>query len=285
MIDRLFATAALSNPSLEGFLDVHHAAHGAEAPADRALLGGALADRLGFAFVAGYHAALAALVPNPGNRPALCITEQGRPHPGTIATTLRDGALEGHKGYVTAGSLADRLWVLASTGREGDRNVLALVEVAADAPGVTVTEQPPLAMVPEVPHATVTFSLTPITERVLGDAWRAYAVPFRTREDTFVLLAATAYRIAAARRAGASDAVVEDLLAVALGLHGVAQQSPTSPATHRTLAGLDRAARTTFASAPLPDDEAERWTRDEGILQIADRARTARTDKARELTR
>src|SRR6185436_13084691 len=62
-------------------------------PAERAAWGGLVADRLGYAFVAGYASALARLAPGIATRAALCVTEEGGGHPRAIKTTL-EGAGE-----------------------------------------------------------------------------------------------------------------------------------------------------------------------------------------------
>src|SRR5687767_13491358 len=87
-------------------------------PVDRALVGGSLADRLGFAFAAGYSEALRVLVPGLEGITALCITEAAGNHPRAIETKLvatGAGAYEinGHKKWATVGSLASSLLVCA----------------------------------------------------------------------------------------------------------------------------------------------------------------------------
>src|SRR5262245_11666572 len=62
-------------------------------PIDRAIAGGRSAGRLGFAFAAGYHAALSALFPSIGDErfAALCATEEGGARPRAIRTSLSRG--------------------------------------------------------------------------------------------------------------------------------------------------------------------------------------------------
>ena len=88
-------------------------AKGFHKSAEVALVGGFLADRLGWAFASGYQAAgVAAFGPHlPGeDRPtALCATEAGGAHPRAIQTMLKDGRVSGTKGFVTLGPFAERL--------------------------------------------------------------------------------------------------------------------------------------------------------------------------------
>src|SRR5690606_8056571 len=98
---------------------------------ERALWGGFEADRLGYAFVAGYQAALDRLlaiaavdaVPRRSQRMSLAATESGGAHPRAIATTLEaqpDGSfvLRGEKTFATLASAADELLVVASIGAD-----------------------------------------------------------------------------------------------------------------------------------------------------------------------
>ena len=95
--------------SAESFWDWHvEDAGGLQRPVDRAIAGGAAVDRLGYAFAAGYAAALHALVPELERPPvlaSLAATEEGGAHPRAIRTTLtREGdhwRLSGHKRWVT----------------------------------------------------------------------------------------------------------------------------------------------------------------------------------------
>ena len=76
---------------------------------DRAIAGGFEGDRVGWAFAAGYQAALHALFPDiPGDRIcALCVTEAEGNAPRAIKTSLRASGsgwrLEGAKRWTTLG--------------------------------------------------------------------------------------------------------------------------------------------------------------------------------------
>src|SRR4051812_21347153 len=87
-------------------------------PIESAILGGFCADRVGFAFAAGYHAALRALVPSlpRDHLVGLCATEAGGVHPRAIETRLEGGRLRGTKSFATLAPSADELLIVASTG-------------------------------------------------------------------------------------------------------------------------------------------------------------------------
>src|SRR6185312_4000420 len=110
---------------------------------DRAAAGGFLADRLGYAFLAGYRAALARLAPSL-SRASLCATESAGAHPRAIATRLQQSSdpnfhvLTGEKTFATLASVADVLLVVASRGEEGGRNRLVVARIPASRPGITI---------------------------------------------------------------------------------------------------------------------------------------------------
>ena len=90
-------------------------------PVDVAFAGGFTADRLGYAFASGYHSAVRALLPGlpREQRYALCATESGGGHPSAMTTRLTAaGRLTGDKTFVTLGSLADVLLVVATEGQD-----------------------------------------------------------------------------------------------------------------------------------------------------------------------
>jgi alkylation response protein AidB-like acyl-CoA dehydrogenase len=127
---------------------------------ERAVVGGALADRIGFAFAGGYAEALRALVPDLRGITALCATEQGGNHPRAIQTTFTRGVLNGRKTWATAATAASSLLVVASVGRHDGKNQLRVVRVATDAPGVRM-HATSAAFVPEIPHAEVVSTMSP----------------------------------------------------------------------------------------------------------------------------
>lgn len=280
---------------------------------ERALWGGFHADRLGYAFVAGYSAALARLLehvarlhPTTGGRPfterplpaklSLCATEAGGGHPRAIATRLdkQGGALvlNGEKTFATLATMADELLVVASRGLEADgKNRLRLVRVKPTAQGVTVTPRAETPFTPEIPHAVVRFADVVIeNEDVLpGDGYEQWLKPFRTIEDTHVMASTIGYLLGAARTHGFSREVMAELVSTSLALIDVGARDPDAPLTHIVLAGVLGGARRLMgsldgewekATATAGADERDRWHRDRAILQIADGVRGKRTEAA-----
>ena len=262
---------------------------------DLAAAAGFKSDQIGFAFLSGYQAALSALLPDhPSDRlRALCATEQGGGHPAAIRTELAfaaDGAstLTGTKSFVTLGTAAEQLVVVASTGSNATgQNQLRVVLVDAKSAGVTLHELPALPFIPEVPHAEMTLTDVRVAsgEILAGDGYTKYLKPFRTIEDIHVFAAVFGWLLQVARRSGWPTATQEKLLAVIVALRGLALEDPSSPAVHVALGGVFSLAtgltEEIDALWPSADDATrQRWQRDRSLLTIAGRVRSKRLETA-----
>jgi acyl-CoA dehydrogenase len=279
-LGRLLVAEPPAVTTLRGWWDATAVSRAREATTiDRALVGGALADRMGFAFAGGYSEALRALVPGLDGITALCATEEGGNQPRAIKTTLVGNAVTGKKKWATAASDASALLVVASIGEQDGKNRLRVVRVPANARGVTLrmTSAP---FVPEIPHAEVELDGA-IGDVLPGDGYDDYLKPFRTVEDLHVHAALAGYLAGVARR---YHFAVEPALALAAATRGLADADVKAPATHLALAGLiEEAARVVAAiEAAWPDgEERQRWQRDRALLQVAGKARAARLERAR----
>jgi acyl-CoA dehydrogenase len=265
-------------------------------PADLALASGFRMDRMGFVFASGYHAALRALFPQlpQDQRGALCATEPGGGHPTAMETKLTPSGegwkLDGQKTFVTLGTHAEVLLVVASEGRdEQGRNRLRMVVLDAKRPGVTVEPLPPLGFVPEVPHAALRLVGVDVApEDVLpGDGYSRYLKPFRTVEDCHVNLAVLGWLVKVGRRCGWPVALREELVATAVMMHALAQEDPTDPAVHVALGGalsqMHRALeRCEVAWEGVDVEMRERWQRDRRVLDLASKVRAKRLEVARQ---
>jgi acyl-CoA dehydrogenase len=262
-----------------------------ETPVDAALACGFGADRLGYAFLSGYQAALRALLPqlSPEDLVSLCATEQGGGHPAAIRTTVTERAghwlVDGTKTFATLGEPADRLVVIASAGTDaGGRNRLAAVLVDAEQPSVVRSALPETPFIPEIPHATVTF--TAARGRLLpGDGYTDYLKPFRTIEDIHVLAAALGWLIRMGRKGAVARSLLEQLLADAAILRDLGRAPASSPGVHIALGGvLARFDELPTMTAPIwavaePED-ARRWERDLPLLRVAGKVRGLRLTAA-----
>ena len=241
-----------------------------EAPFERALWGGAHADRLGYAFVAGYQAAIRHQFPDVPARASLAVTEAGGGHPKAMTTRLVDGRLTGEKTFATLASVAEAIFVLAHDGAR-----LVVARIRSDAAGVSIALRAPTPFAPEIPHAKLTLADV-VPEAILpGDGFSDYVRPFRTTEDVHVLAAACAYMIASFDRA-----IAEEALALVFALRSIAA-TPAAPEAHLALAGAFRTARRLAEATPNGDAETiARWERDRPLLAIAEIVRAKRTENA-----
>lgn len=261
-------------------------------PVDRAFIGGAAADRLGYAFLAGYSAAIQALFPDvPRNvRGSLAATEEGGAHPKAIRSTLTSVGgelrLSGHKRWVTLAG--GELFVLATKGvSEDGRSLLVVVRLERGREGVRIVPQPPPPFVPEIPHAEVVLEGVLIRDADVlpGDGWTDWVKPFRTVEDIHVHAGVTGYLLASAARFGWPNELRQRLAATFTALRALAHERPSSEEIHIALAGtIDQARALIEELQPLfafaPDEDRARWERDRPLLEIAGRARAQRTERA-----
>ena len=240
-----------------------HFAHG--------LLGGFVADRPAWAMVAGHQAAVRRLawerggldlLPD-GGIVAFCASEEGGAHPRAVRSSLTkmpDGGfrLDGRKRWATLAPSAAALLVIASVGRDGDRNRLRALCVPSDRPGIEISpmelgDRAPTN--PEVRHAVVDLTEVPVAagEVMDGDGYADAIKPFRTIEDLYIGAATTAYNLALARRFGWPEAAVEDLLLLLVAAGALAFGPLDEPAAHLGVAALAR------ATARVRADHAEHW--------------------------
>ncbi len=229
-------------------------------PIDRAIAGGFAADRVAWAFAAGYQAALRALVPDlPGDAlAAICVTEEAGNRPRDIRTTITpraDGAIaiSGGKRWTTLGPHCSVLLVVgrvvdAAAGRGGpERPQLRVARVPSGAAGLSLRAMPAIGFAPEVPHARVQLDEVrlPASALLPGDGYEAYVKPFRTLEDTHVSAAVLAYLLREARARGWPAGLRERLVATLVALAALAAHESAGPprASLLTLGGADAALR------------------------------------------
>jgi acyl-CoA dehydrogenase len=257
---------------------------------DRAVAGGWDADRLGWAFAAGYQAALRALLPSlPDDMlAALCVTESEGNHPKAIRTTLSaEGAgfrVSGEKRWTTLGPDGGLFIVIArAAGSSEERPSLKAVLLRSSTAGLAVLPMPPTRFVPEVPHARIRLENVRVEPGsvLAGDAYERYVKPFRTVEDIHVHAATLAYLLAEARARGWPAGWIERTAAALHALVRLAALDALSPATHIALAGalaigqglVEEAERHWSAQE---DEPARRWRRDRELLGVAGTARERR---------
>ncbi len=272
------------------------ASSGWDAPVDRAVIGGFLADRTAYAFAAGYESGLRRLVPTLPDRAivSFCVTEDKGGHPSSIQSTLNEPGpsnswtLNGSKKFITMANEAELLLVAASTGATPDgKNRIRMALVDRNAPGVTVSVMTGLPFLPEISHGTVAFSDVPVEAGYIlpGDGYSGYIRPFRTIEDlhVFAAIAGFFFRIASLYRW--PRPVMEQTTGLIVCARTLALDNPSSPAVHIALGGLHRQITALLESSSgywdLVDEKTRAgWERDRALLKVAETARTKRLETA-----
>ena len=269
----------------------------AATPAAQALLGGFEADRVAWAFAAGYQAALRALRPElqPDVLAAFCVTEEGGNRPRDIQTRftpIADGAVSvsGAKRWTTLGPASSLLLVVGALPQpDADGRVrLQVARIDAGAPGVRLLPMPETRFVPEVPHARVQLDAVRVEAAALlpGDGYEAYVKPFRSIEDIHVTLAVAAYLLREARQRRWPADFAERLCALLVLLADLSASPADAPAMHIALAGALAQAHALYAEAgtlwaALGNDPAvARWQRDAALFSVAGTARGQRAQRA-----
>jgi hypothetical protein len=267
----------------------------ASLPIEEAMLGGFAADRLGYAFVSGYEAALHALVPDlpRGQVASFCITERAGAHPAMIEAQLSPPRgskrrLHGHKRWATLPGGSGMLLVAASEGKdEQGQNKIRIVRVASTAPGVVVEQMSEVPFVPEITRAEVLFEDVVVTEEALlpGDGYTRYIKPFRTIEDIHVHAAILAYLVRETRVIGFTRSLEERLSATLTAHYALASCDPSAPETHIALAGVLQVGAALMSEIEPAWARSEspahaRWERDRILFDVAQSARAKRRDKA-----
>ncbi|MBA4367196.1 MAG: acyl-CoA dehydrogenase [Desulfobacterium sp.] len=269
-------------------------------PIDCAIAGGFVADRIAYAFTAGYQASLRSLLPSlPFDTiAALCVSEEGGGHPRQIKTTLRQidqkesisplWEINGRKKFITNASEASRLLIAASAGEMPDgKNQIQMIEIERDAPGITVIPMKELPFVPEISHGILLLEGVHVKEENLlpGDGYLKYIKPFRTIEDIHVSTAIIGYLFRIAGQYGWPRDIQEKCLFIFSGFRSLSAEDPGNPAVHIALAGiLNQLVRLVDDIEPYwANVEAvtrSAWIRDRKLLDIAREARSMRLKAA-----
>ena len=303
MLPQLSASQATAVPceSVAAWWTRHRAIAGEHPdPVHQAIIGGFVADRIGWAFASGYQAALRALFPEaPRDRIcALCVTEADGNSPKAIKSSLAktggDWTLNGSKCWTTLGPEGALFYVAArDESASGNRASIRIARVDSNAQGLKIEIMPATRFVPEVPHAQLRFENLKIDGSAIlqGDGYDRYVKPFRTVEDIHVQAAVLSYLMREGQRLAWPQGWLERLSAVLASLARIADMPAAEAETHIALAGalalsagLVAEANEFWQHAPA-DPAAQRWRRDRELLQVASAAREQRTRRAWEQLR
>lgn len=261
-------------------------------PFSLALIGGRTSPSFSHAFLAGYQAALRALIPKaPLGLGAFCLSETNGNSPSQLQTQWQPQGLSGHKRFVTAGEWAQWLLVIAqqpnSTPAASERPLIKAVLIQCAEQTATALEfmpNPPLAFMPDLPHGQVKFAQA--QGQVLpGDGWTDYSKVFRTLEDAYVLAATVAWLYQAAIIEHWPDTLIISFLGIIASLkEGLA------------LGVQDHMAHVVLESAFMQFDDLEfelsaamlkhqspllaEWKRDKVVMNLGRKARAVRLEQA-----
>jgi hypothetical protein len=264
-------------------------------PIHQAIVGGFVADRVGWAFASGYQAALRALFPEaPADRIcALCVTEADGNSPKAIKSSLKqngdDWILNGAKRWTTLGPDGALFFVAArDEAASGERVRIRIARVDSKIEGLKIEKMPATKFVPEVPHARLQFENLKVKEAEIlpGDGYDEYVKPFRTVEDIHVQAAVLSYLMREGQRLSWPQHWLERLSALLAALGKIADMPSSHAETHIALAGA-----LAIGSGLIEETEAYwlksaadpatlRWRRDRELLQVAGKARELRTQRA-----
>ena len=266
------------------------------APLDRALLASTRADRLAWAFLEAYQAAIrgrfAPDAPD-GALGSFLANESGRRMVEIDTRLTRDGdalRLDGAKSWCLRAADPFDLYVLAraAEGPPSGPGSLVVVAVRSDAPGVSLAPGLAQRVVPELPHASARFDAVAIAPDDLlpGDGYGDYARPFRLDEDRALAACTLAWLLGEAARRDWPDAWRQRALAAVVMLRNAcgpdaAPQTELLAAGAVQLAGglLDEA-DAHWAAAPGDDAGLARWRRDRALLDGGRGVREARARSA-----
>lgn len=269
-------------------------------PIHQAIVGGFVADRVGWAFASGYQAALRALFPDaPGDRIcALCVTEADGNSPKAIRSSLAktgdEWVLNGTKRWTTLGPEGALFFVAArDEAASGARASIRIARVDSRAEGLTISRMPDTKFVPEVPHARLEFANLKIQESEIlpGDGYHQYVKPFRTVEDIHVQAAVLSYLMREGQRLSWPQHWLERLSALLAALGKISDMPASHAETHVALGGaLSIGAgligeTDEFWRKNAADPAALRWARDRELLGVAETARKQRLKRAWETLR
>jgi len=269
-------------------------------PADIAIAGGFLADRVSYAFAAGYHASLRRLIPSlPSDAiTAFCVTEEGGGHPRAIRTKMEfirshgDGSslykINGTKKFITCANEAELLVVAASIGFDADnKNQIRMVLLHKETPGITVIPMKELHFVPEISHGILRLENVAVRESDLlpGDGYTEYIKPFRTIEDIHVSAAILGYLFRIACLFGWPREARENILCLMVAIRSLAVNDPGAPEVHIAFGGVSSQISDLIqAIAPLWEnvetETRKAWDRDKELLNVAGFAREKRLQTA-----
>lgn len=264
---------------------------------DRSFVSGFYAHNVGYAFSAGYQNAVNALFHNKtDDLVSFSMTENGSAHPKKIQTVFNPelNTLSGAKHFVALADNVQKLYVLARFQKSGpqdaESNIFRILAIPADLEGITIKQQPPLPIIPDIKQGYVRFENVAIKPEFIldSDAYHGYVEPFRTYEDIHVVSAILGLLYSTFLESSWPQQLGEDILSLHLDLKSIYALDLTAAKTHLELDRalnyfnqLVRVIERTWKQTQSADYKA--WQRDKALLKLAEHARTKRKERAKAL--
>jgi len=244
------------------------------------------ANSIGQAFAVGYRCALQALLPelNSSQWVAMCVTEPQGNHPKQIQTQVTpDGLVSGQKSFVTMAELSQQLIVIAKSGETGERPILKAVLLQQPSQGVSLQVMKAMNLVPDIGHGQI--ALENAQGVILpGDGHNDYSKRFRYLEDIHVLMSFVSLIFSMSVRHQLQTFISEKCLLLINSL--LTQELLDEPWQHLHIAAAFESFEkivgdfeASFDS--VPESFKSDWLRDKKLFSIANKAKLARTEKAR----
>ncbi|GMU39710.1 MAG: hypothetical protein AMXMBFR23_05760 [Chloroflexota bacterium] len=248
-----------------------------------AIIGGAMADRLAWVFLAGYQATITRCFPTlpaiSGWRSFVNTEDQSGRLPGTtLQNTGGARRLDGWKTWLAAAAHVDELIVSAK------QNEPPFAVLPRGQAGVHIDEGTPKSYLPEMVQGTVRFDAVEVAEnQVVGDA-STFPI-FRASETPHVRLALNAFILSHSVRLDADHVLTGEAVAGLLGASGALRLPVPSAAGALAALGVDRhtvALADRFEASISTHDEAlhQRWMRDRRLVHGASPTIAARAETA-----
>jgi len=245
------------------------------------------ANSIGQAFAVGYRCALQALLPelNASQWAAMCVTESQGNHPKQIKTQVTpEGLVSGEKSFVTMAELSRQLVVIAKTGEvQGERPVLRAVLLQQPSTGISLQVMSAMNLVPDIGHGKITLE-TAQGIILPGDGHNDYSKRFRYLEDIHVLMAFVTLIFSMSVRYQLPPSISEKCLLLMSSL--LAQELLDATWQHLHMAAAFESFEKIVGEFEagfdgVPEAFKSDWLRDKKLFSIANKAKLARTDKAR----
>mgnify|MGYP000697275594 FL=1 len=244
------------------------------------------ANSIGQAFAVGYRCALQALLPelNSSQWVAMCVTEPQGNHPKQIQTQVTpDGLVSGQKSFVTMAELSQQLIVIAKSGETGERPILKAVLLQQPSQGVSLQVMEAMNLVPDIGHGQI--ALENAQGVILpGDGHNDYSKRFRYLEDIHVLMAFVSLIFSMSVRHQLPSFISEKCLLLINSL--LTQELLDEPWQHLHIAAAFESFEKIVGDFEASFDSVSEsfksdWLRDKKLFSIANKAKLARTEKAR----